>query len=67
MEPFVTEAIWTEAVMDVLPVLGRGGQTIEGVKVYNDQADFGTKAKQIFLHLICSVLLNNLPSILDDS
>ena len=51
MEPFVTEAIWTEAVMDVLPILGRGGQTVEGVKVYNDQADFGTKAKEIFLHL----------------
>ena len=51
MEPFVTEAIWTEAVMDVIPILGRGGQTIEGVKVYNPQSDYGTIAKKIFLHL----------------
>ena len=48
MEPFVTESIWTEAVVDII---ARGGATREGVKVYNDQADFGTKAKQIFLHL----------------
>ena len=51
MQPFVTEAIWTEAVMDVLPIMGRGGVTIEGVKVYNPKDTPGTIAKEIFLHL----------------
>ena len=51
MQPFVTESIWTEAVMDVLPIMGRGGVTIDGVKVYNPKDTPGTIAKEIFLHL----------------
>ena len=51
MQPFVTESIWTEAVMDVLPIMGRGGVTIDGVKIYNPKATPGTIAKEIFLHL----------------
>ena len=26
-QPFVTESIWTEALADVLPIIGRGGQS----------------------------------------
>jgi len=51
MQPFVTESIWTEAVMDVIPIMGRGGVTIDGVKVYNPKDTPGTIAKEIFLHL----------------
>jgi hypothetical protein len=35
MQPFITESIWTEAVMDITPILGRGGVTVEGQKIYN--------------------------------
>ena len=33
--PFVSESIWTQALMDVAPVLGRNGRTPEGYKVWS--------------------------------
>ena len=51
MQPFITESIWTEAVMDVTPILGRGGVTVEGQKIYNPKDTPGNIAKDIFLHL----------------
>ena len=29
-EPFISESIWTEALQDVAPILGRGGVDREG-------------------------------------
>ena len=51
MQPFITESIWTEAVMDITPILGRGGVTVEGQKIYNPKDTPGNIAKEIFLHL----------------
>jgi hypothetical protein len=51
-EPFISEAIWTEAAMDVLPILGRGGRTIDGVEIYNDKDTDGTKVKNVMAHLV---------------
>ena len=51
-EPFISEAIWTEAAMDVLPILGRGGRTIDGVEIYSDKDTDGTKVKNVMAHLV---------------
>jgi len=51
LNPFISESIWTEAVVDVLPILGRGGKTIEGYEIYNKELPAGEQAKAILLHL----------------
>jgi len=51
-EPFISESIWTEAVLDVSPLLGRGGITKSGKEVYNDEMQPGEKASNIFKHLV---------------
>ena len=51
LNPFISESIWTEAVVDVLPILGRGGKTIEGYEIYNPELPAGEQAKAILLHL----------------
>jgi len=51
-EPFVSEAIWTEAAMDVLPIMGRGGRTVDGVEIYSDKDTDGTKASKVMAHLV---------------
>jgi hypothetical protein len=51
LNPFISESIWTEAVADVFPIIGRGGRTIEGYEIYNKELPAGEIAKAIFLHL----------------
>ena len=51
-QPFVSESIWTEALQDVLPILGRGGRTAEGYEVWNPEDSDGVKAEKIFMHLL---------------
>ena len=53
-QPFVSESIWTEALLDVSPLMGRGGKTIEGREIYNKELPAGEQAKAIFLHLMKS-------------
>ena len=55
-EPFVSESIFTEAALDVLPkgVLGRGGISTSGSRVFNPADTYGDKAKKIFLHVFKS-------------
>ena len=55
-EPFVSESIWTEAAVDVLPkgILGRGGISSSGSRVYNPEDTYGDKAKAIFGHIFKS-------------
>jgi len=60
-QPFVTESIWTEALADVLPILGRGGQTAEGFEVYDKETDtYGDIASKVFIHLLKSQMPGSL-------
>ena len=51
MNPFISESIWTEAAVDLLPILGRDGRTKEGRKLYTDETSAGDKAAIRFRHL----------------
>ena len=48
-EPFISESIWTEAAADII---GRGGRTRSGSRVYNDLDTPGDKAMAIMKHLV---------------
>jgi hypothetical protein len=48
-QPFISESIWTEAVLDII---ARGGRTREGFQVYNDQDNDGDKTSKIMSHLV---------------
>ena len=48
-EPFVSESIWTEAAADII---GRGGRTRSGSRIYNDLDTPGDKARAIMKHLV---------------
>ena len=47
--PFISEAIWTEAVLDIM---ARGGKTRDGYQVFNEQDNSGDKASKIMSHLV---------------
>tara|TARA_R110000803_G_scaffold194439_1_gene257540 strand:+ start:4096 stop:8022 length:3927 start_codon:yes stop_codon:yes gene_type:complete len=49
--PFVTESIWTEALVDVAPVLGRSGRSKEGIQVWNNEDTLGDKVSKGVKHL----------------
>jgi hypothetical protein len=52
-QPFISESIWTEALADVLPILGRKGKTTEGFTIYDAENDTpGVIAEKIFMHLL---------------
>jgi hypothetical protein len=60
-QPFVTESIWTEAVADVFPIIGRGGQTAEGFEIYDKETDtYGDIASKTFIHLLKSQMPGSL-------
>ena len=48
-QPFISEAIWTEAVSDLLM---RGGRTREGFQVYSQQDNDGDRNSKIMAHLV---------------
>ena len=50
--PFISESIWTEALQDVSPILGRGGIDSEGRRIWNPEDDKGTKMYKALGHLI---------------
>jgi hypothetical protein len=50
-EPFISEAIWTEAITDILV---RGGRTRDNVQIYNPEDTDGNKMIEIIKHLIKS-------------
>ena len=52
-QPFLSEAIWTEAATDII---ARGGRTREGRRLYTDQTPNGEKAMAIVGHLVDSQL-----------
>jgi len=48
-EPFISEAIWTEAITDILV---RGGRTRQNTQIYNPEDTDGNKMIAIIKHLI---------------
>ncbi|BCV05204.1 MAG: hypothetical protein CM15mV100_360 [uncultured marine virus] len=48
-EPFVSESIWTEAAADII---GRGGRTRSGSRIFNPLDTPGDKASAIMKHLV---------------
>ena len=50
--PFFTEAIWTKALQDVAPVLGRNGTTSEGRRIWNEKDSTGDKMYKAVAHLV---------------
>jgi hypothetical protein len=54
-QPFLSESIWTEALQDVAPILGRGGVDASGREIYNkDPAidPIGSKIMKSVAHLV---------------
>ena len=49
--PFISESIWTEALQDVSPILGRGGRDSQGRKIWNDKDSLGDKMFKGIYHL----------------
>ena len=51
--PFISEAIWTKALQDVSPILGRGGKDANGREIYNLEVDsLGDAVSKSVSHLI---------------
>ena len=48
-QPFISESIWTKAVLDII---ARGGRTREGFQVYNPEDTQGDKNSKIMAHLV---------------
>lgn len=51
-EPFITESIWTTALQDISPILGRGGRTIDGQEIWNEVDSTGNKMYKAISHLV---------------
>ena len=54
LNPFVSESIWTEALQDVAPILGRNGTDSEGRRVWNVEDTIGDKIQKAVGHLVTS-------------
>ena len=53
--PFISESIWTKALQDVAPILGRGGTTADGKEIYNKDQNIdslGTQMSKSIKHLV---------------
>ena len=59
--PFVSESIWTEAVVDLI---GRGGRTRDGFEVYSEADNPGDKANKMFKHLVKAVMPFSAPQLI---
>jgi hypothetical protein len=54
-QPFISESIWTEALQDVAPILGRGGRDAAGREIYNQDPaidPIGSKIMKSVAHLV---------------
>jgi len=54
-QPFISESIWTEALQDVAPILGRGGVDASGREIYNKDSaidPIGSKIMKSVAHLV---------------
>ena len=50
-QPFLSESIWTEALQDVAPVLGRGGRDAAGRQIWNPEDSIGDKLYKAVAHM----------------
>jgi hypothetical protein len=60
--PFVSESIWTEGLMDVAPILGRGGRTAEGRRLWTDETPWGEAFYAGIKHLGATVVPGSGPA-----
>ena len=51
-QPFISESIWTEALQDIAPILGRNGTDSEGRRIWNPEDSRGDKMYKALGHLI---------------
>ena len=54
-QPFISESIWTEALQDIAPILGRGGRDATGREIYNQDPaidPIGSKIMKSVAHLV---------------
>ena len=51
-QPFISESIWTEALQDVAPLLGRGGTDSTGRRIWNPEDSIGDKMSKAMGHLV---------------
>ena len=51
-EPFISESIWTEALQDVSPILGRAGRDATGRQIWNPADSLGDKMYKGIAHLV---------------
>jgi hypothetical protein len=54
-QPFISESIWTEALQDIAPILGRGGRDAAGREIYNQDPaidPIGSKIMKSVAHLV---------------
>ena len=54
-QPFISESIWTEALQDIAPILGRAGRTADGREIYNQDPaidPIGSKIAKSVAHLV---------------
>lgn len=56
--PFLSEAMLTEALLDITI---RGGKTSTGAEVYNPEDSFGTKGSKMFMHVMDTMIPNLVP------
>ena len=61
--PFISEAIYTEAIIDLLPIMGRGGRTREGRQLFTETTPDGEKIKIGINHLAKALLPFSYPQI----
>ena len=54
-QPFISESIWTEALQDVSPILGRGGRDATGRAIWNPEDSLGDKMYKGIGHLVEAV------------
>jgi len=54
--PFIDESIYTEAMVDLMPILGRNGRTREGRQLYDEDTPTGDKIRIISGHLASAML-----------
>ena len=54
-QPFISESIWTEALQDVSPILGRGGKDATGRAIWNPEDSLGDKMYKGVGHLVEAV------------
>ena len=50
--PFISESIWTEALQDISPILGRGGVTSTGRPIWNPEDSIGNQMSKAIAHLV---------------